>query len=136
MMNAAIDRGGGIIGWTWGVADEEATGSGVDSLGLPEHSTATSFANFLTGVWTGIVNAETDSSKRRSDLERLCGENKNTVDCLKHIVVMTPSLEDAITAHKRSGFPANASVRPAVACVRRLVLNTANIFIAKLTASL
>ncbi len=36
---------------------------------------------------------------------QLCGVNENTVDYLEHIVVMTPSLEDAIAAHEKIGFP-------------------------------
>ena len=106
MLNAAIERGGGIIGWTWGFAGEEASMDiGADSLILPEQSKPTAFENFLPGVWTGIVNTETDSNQRRSDLERLCGANENTVDYLEHIVVMTPSLEDAIAAHEEIGLP-------------------------------
>lgn len=107
MLTAAIERGGGIIGWTWGVAgDDEATGDIVaDSLMLPEQSKRTSFANFLPGVWTANVTADPDSKKRRGDLERLCGANQNTVDYLEHIVVMTPSLEDAIAAHEKVGLP-------------------------------
>jgi predicted enzyme related to lactoylglutathione lyase len=106
MLTAAIERGGGIIGWTWGVAGEEASSdSGGDSLILPAQSKPTSFENFLPGVWTGIVKTETDSSKRRGDLERLCGVNENTVGYLEHIVVMTPSLEEAIAAHEKIGLP-------------------------------
>ncbi|HXN86973.1 MAG TPA: hypothetical protein VN867_12935 [Candidatus Binataceae bacterium] len=106
MLTGAIERGGGIIGWTWGVAGEEASGdSGMDSLMLAGQSKPTSFENFLPGAWTGIVKTETDLNKRRNDLERLCGANENTVGFLEHIVVMTPSLEDAIAAHEKIGLP-------------------------------
>ncbi len=51
------------------------------------------------------MTAETDLATRRANLERLCGANQNTVDYLEHIVVMTPSLEDAIAAHEKIGLP-------------------------------
>lgn len=108
MISAAIERGGGIVGWTWGVNDAAATSEGADSLKLPTRSERTeiaSFGNFLPGVWTGSVNADLDSNKRREELARLCGENQNSVDYLEHIVVMTPSLEDAIAAHEKIGLP-------------------------------
>jgi hypothetical protein len=88
---AALERGGGIVGWTWGtnyiVNDGEA------------------FAGFLPGVWTGRITTRTDSAARRANLESVCGANQNTVDYLEHIVVMTPSLEDAIAAHEKIGLP-------------------------------
>jgi predicted enzyme related to lactoylglutathione lyase len=106
MLGPAIERGGGIIGWTWGDVGGEASGDiGADSLMLPEQSKPTSFENFLPGVWTGVVAADPDASKRRIGLERLCGANENTVDYLEHIVVMTPALEDAIAAHEKIGLP-------------------------------
>jgi hypothetical protein len=87
----ALERGGGIVGWTWGTDDIVHDGE--------------AFAGFLPGVWTGPVTTRTDSAARRANLEQLCGANQNTVDYLEHIVVMTPSLEDAIGAHEKIGLP-------------------------------
>ncbi len=104
---APIERGGGIIGWTWGV-DDHAGSDGADQLTLPLADGAArsiSFANFVPGVWTGKLDAGADMAARRANLEAMCGANQNTVDYLEHIVVMTPSLEDAIAAHERIGLP-------------------------------
>lgn len=90
---AALARGGGIIGWTWG--DSDATAERPISLS----------EKFLPGVWTSRVTANPDPAARREALMRECGENPNTVDYLEHIVVMTPSLEDAIAAHEKIGLP-------------------------------
>ena len=87
----ALERGGGIVGWMWGT-DEIVNNS-------------EAFAGFLPGVWTGVVETQGDYSSRRASLEELCGPNQNTVDYLEHIVVMTPSLEDAIAAHEKIGLP-------------------------------
>ena len=46
-----------------------------------------------------------DLATHRALLEKFCGTNLNTVDYLEHIVVMTPSLEDAIAAHENIGLP-------------------------------
>jgi predicted enzyme related to lactoylglutathione lyase len=103
----AIERGGGIIGWIWGIAGD-ADGAGANSLTLPfspSDERPIPFANFLPGVWTGSVATKPDHAARRASLERLCGANENTVDYLEHIVVMTPSLEDAIAAHEKIGLP-------------------------------
>ena len=104
---ASLERGGGIIGWTWGVSDA-ANEDGASSLMLPFFDGAarsTSFTNFLPGVWTGRIATDADCSTRRARLEQLCGANSNTVDYLEHIVVMTPSLEDAIAAHEKIALP-------------------------------
>jgi predicted enzyme related to lactoylglutathione lyase len=104
---APLERRGGIIGWTWGVDDAEIDG-GANSLTLPlsEGDTRSiSFATFLPGVWTGSVATDADFATRRARFEKLCGPNQNTVDYLEHIVVMTPSLEDAIAAHEKIGLP-------------------------------
>ncbi len=98
---------GGVIGWTWGI-DDAAIATGASSLTLPladDSSRSFSFANFLPGVWTGSIATDVDFAARRKNLERLCGPNQNTVDYLEHIVVMTPSLEDAIAAHEKIGLP-------------------------------
>ena len=104
---SALERGGGIIGWTWGVSDSAAS-DGANSLMLPlsnDEARSISFANFLPGVWTGSIATETDIATRRTNLEKMCGPNENTIDYLEHIVVMTPSLEDAIAAHEKIGLP-------------------------------
>jgi len=85
----ALERGPGIVGWTWGSEDAEH----------PD------FAAFLPGVTTSFVQVETELATRRTNLDQLCGANQNTVDFLEHIVVMTPSLEDAIAAHEKIGLP-------------------------------
>jgi hypothetical protein len=87
----ALERGGGIVGWTWGIDDAANNGE--------------AYAGFLPGVWTAAVETPTDSATRRANLESICGANQNTVDYLEHIVVMTPSLEDAIAAHEKIGLP-------------------------------
>jgi hypothetical protein len=102
----ALERGGGIIGWTWGSDDAEKGENA--NLTLPfsdDRTRSVSLANFLPGVWTGEVAIDTDLTTRRANLEQLCGPNRNTVDYLEHIVVMTPSLEDAIAAHEKIGLP-------------------------------
>jgi hypothetical protein len=104
---SALERGGGIIGWAWGV-DEAAISDGPNALTLQLSNGDTrsiSFTNFLPGVWTGSVPTEGDFTARRASLEMLSGPNENTVDYLEHIVVMTPSLEDAIAAHEKIGIP-------------------------------
>ncbi len=104
---AALERGGGIIGWAWGSSDV-VTSDDANSLTLPFSDDATrsvSCVNFLPGVWTGGFETDTDLAMRRANLELLCGLNQNTVDYLEHIVVMTPSLEDAIAAHEKIGLP-------------------------------
>jgi predicted enzyme related to lactoylglutathione lyase len=108
MLNGAIERGGGVVGWTWGIDDAVASSEDHNSLKLPTHSDSaqmTSFGHFLPGVWAGAIATDPDSNKRPEALARLCGENQNTVDYLEHIVVMTPSLEEAIAAHEKIGLP-------------------------------
>jgi predicted enzyme related to lactoylglutathione lyase len=61
--------------------------------------------SFLPGVWTGNAPIDSDLATRRANLEKLCGTNENTVDYLEHIVVMTPSLEEAIAEHEKIGLP-------------------------------
>jgi hypothetical protein len=87
---SALARGGGIVGWTWG-RDDVTNGS--------------DFATFVPGVITSSVAIRTDLATRRDELDQKCGTNENTVDYLEHIVVMTPSLEDAIAAHEKIGLP-------------------------------
>jgi len=100
MWKAALDRGGGIVGWTWGMDDLPNE----DDL-FPNAARFDDGANFLPGVMTMGVAVHADIATRRAKLEQLCGANQNTVDYLEHIVVMTPSLEDAIAAHEKIGIP-------------------------------
>jgi hypothetical protein len=91
---STLERGGGILGWTWGVSDGLIS-AGADSLNLPiadDGSRAIPFAHFLPGVWTGNIVSDGEIITRRANLEKLCGPNENSVDYLEHIVVMTPSL--------------------------------------------
>ena len=97
--DAALARGGGAIGWTWGAVDDESTHSGDNAPILP------ALEQFLPGTWAGTIPAASDAVRRRDDLLRLCGPNRNTADYLEHIVVMTPSLDDAIAAHEKLGVP-------------------------------
>ena len=102
---SALERGGGIVGWTWGT----------DDVASIEHP---GFAPFLPGVITSSVEVRTDLATRRADLEARCGVNENSVDYLEHIVVMTPSLEDAIAAHEKIRLPCKR-IREAGAGVRQ-----------------
>ncbi len=107
LFNPIIARGGGLIGWTWGIAgSDQAEASGI-SLTLPFEGGARRvwFLNFLPGVWTGAIESDPDPAKRRDSLKQACGTNQNTVDYIDHIVVMTPSLETAIAAHENLGVP-------------------------------
>ncbi len=86
----ALARGGGVSGWTWGVSEAPASETPIQ---------------FLPGAWTASAAANPDPAARRENLLRTCGENPNTGDYLEHIVVMTPSLEEAIAAHEKIGLP-------------------------------
>ena len=87
---SALARGGGIVGWTWGCDDV---------------TSSQDFATFLPGVITAAAPVRSDLAARRDTLDQLCRTNPNSVDYLEHIVVMTPSLEDAIAAHEKIGLP-------------------------------
>ena len=98
----AASRGGGIIGWTWGVAPGERQADipvqlpGADASALPQG---------LTGVFTA-ARAVTGDHNARSQLHReTFGSNPNTVEYLEHIVVMAHQLDDAIAAHEALGIP-------------------------------
>ncbi len=107
LTKGALERGGGIIGWIWGT-DRAPVAEDADALTLPFTGAAArsvSLAKFVPGVWTGVVETTSDLVTRRANLDSACGANQNTVDYLEHIVVMTPSLEDAIAAHEKIGLP-------------------------------
>jgi hypothetical protein len=102
----ATARGGGMVGWIWGVDSEEPRTDG--AIEVPGSNTAISacpLAQSLTGVFTAAVAVNSDQNERRRLCRTLCGENTNTVDYLEHIVVMVPVLEDAIAAQEAIGVP-------------------------------
>jgi predicted enzyme related to lactoylglutathione lyase len=94
-VRAAAERGGGIIGWSWGVRGP------IESRDPVSPGAATG----LPGVLTLTTAVEGGLSARRARLAAQCGANPNTVDYLEHIVVMTPVLEDAIAANEAIGVP-------------------------------
>jgi hypothetical protein len=103
----ALERGGGILGWIWGT-DNAPFPQEPHAMTLPFADTEArriAFANFVPGVWTATVETTSDIATRRANLEKIVGANENSVDYLEHIVVMTPSLEDAIAAHEKIGLP-------------------------------
>ena len=115
-LREAIDNGGGIIGWVWGVkggstADERESESARtrQSIQLPGLSEpvikAAMLSSGLPGVATAAAPTSLDIESRRQWLSRLCGNNPNCVDYLDHIVVRTPVLEDAIAANEAIGVP-------------------------------
>ncbi len=109
LLRAALARGGGAAGWTWGVTDRDASPQGeINALPLPVgpegETLSAAFVNFLPGVWTGTIAAQPSAGARARDLLRACGINRNSTTYLEHIVVMTPSLEGAIAAHERLGL--------------------------------
>jgi predicted enzyme related to lactoylglutathione lyase len=103
-MRASLDAGGGIIGWTWGVAGNVGAAG---SLKLPGATVAVSAtpAESLPAVFTAMVAIDGTLDERGAALRRFCGDNPNTVEYLEHIVVMTPVLDDAIAVHERLGVP-------------------------------
>lgn len=109
-------RGGGIVGWIWGVrgvliSDERAPGEGLsgESIAIPGLSQPAIRAEMLSSGLPGVVTAAApinlDIESRRRSLAQLCGINANTVEYLEHIVVMTPVLDDAIAANEAVGVP-------------------------------
>jgi predicted enzyme related to lactoylglutathione lyase len=108
-MRAALDKGGGIVGWTWGVVRAGFADVGRQSMTLPGGDLTAVTAAVVDGlpaVFTAMVAIDGGAETRRAALRRLCGrDNPNTVEYLEHIVVMTPVLEDAIAVHERLGVP-------------------------------
>ena len=98
----AASRGGGIIGWTWGVAPGECQRNmpvplpGVDANGLPQG---------LSGVFTAALEVTADQNARCQGHRGTFGNNPNTVEFLEHIVVMAPVLDEAIAIHEALGIP-------------------------------
>lgn len=111
----AVENGGGIVGWVWGV---KAVGSdtpnhtvynGAVEIALPGLSEPTVSAEMLSsglpGVITAAAKTKLDIETRRLMLRELCGANPNSVEYLEHIVVMTPVLDNAIAANESIGVP-------------------------------
>jgi predicted enzyme related to lactoylglutathione lyase len=106
--NAAA-RGGATLGWVWGVASQEPSGT---TIALPVGDGAIAQARMLPeephaqlpGVFTATIEVGASIEARRQNLARF-GANANTVGYLEHIVVMTPVLDDAIAAHEAIGVP-------------------------------
>jgi predicted enzyme related to lactoylglutathione lyase len=107
MWKSALERGGGIVGWIWGIDSAASDANSRVSIAYSDNEFLRfgDLDNFLPGVITAGVPTHTDLATRRANLDSTCGENENTVDYLEHIVVMTPSLEDAIAAHEKIGLP-------------------------------
>ena len=106
------DSAGGIVGWVWGVKgvfiDERDSIAGrspepVELPGLSHTIKAEMLSSGLPGVATAATATTLDIESRRQSLARLCGFNANSVEYLEHIVVMTPVLDDAITANAAIG---------------------------------
>ena len=98
----AASRGGGIIGWTWGVAP------GKPRLNLPIQLPgveASALPHGLTGVFTGALEVTAEQNARCHLHRETFGNNPNTVEFLEHIVVMAPALDDAIATHEALGIP-------------------------------
>ena len=98
----AAARGGGIIGWTWGVAAGERPPDapiqlpGVEASALPQG---------LSGVFTAALEVTADQNVRSRGHRETFGTNPNTVEFLEHIVVMAPALDDAIATQEALGIP-------------------------------
>jgi len=113
---SGTENGGGIIGWVWGVkgvliSDEidPILRPALESISLPGLAQPPIKAEMLTSGLPGVVTAAApvilDIESRRRSLAQLCGINANSVEYLEHIVVMTPSLDDAIAANAAIGVP-------------------------------
>ncbi|HYA36515.1 MAG TPA: VOC family protein [Candidatus Binataceae bacterium] len=105
---AAIARGGGAIGWLWGVDRVDASNSEAKTIELLDSSGALARVRLdetLEGTLAGAIASLGSLEDRRNRLSNRCGANPNTVSYLEHIVVMTPSLENAIARVEAIGVP-------------------------------
>jgi len=98
----AASRGGGIIGWTWGVAPGECQAN--TPIQLPG-AQASALPQGLRGVFTAALEVTADENARCHLHRGTFGNNPNTVEYLEHIVVMAPVLDEAIAIHERLGIP-------------------------------
>jgi len=104
----ATARGGGAIGWLWGVDRADAANPGDNTIELPDSSGASTSVHLdemLEGAFVGATASSDSLEQRRDALRDRCGANPNTVSYLEHIVVMTPSLESAISRVEAIGVP-------------------------------
>ena len=115
-LREAVENGGGIIGWTWGVKSMPApeprdskpavSNQSIVMPGLSEPTTIVeALRSGLPGVVSAVAKTNLDIESRRLMLRELCGPNANSVEYLEHIVVMTPILDDAIAANVAVGVP-------------------------------
>jgi hypothetical protein len=104
----AAGLGGGVVGWTWGVARGGLPTDASARVALPSlrasADEAAVLSSGLPNVWTGAMEIDATIAERTARLEAACGPNPNTVEYLEHIVVMTPVLEDAIAAQEKAGI--------------------------------
>jgi predicted enzyme related to lactoylglutathione lyase len=102
----AASRGGGIIGWTWGIEGGiEREAVQVRLPALDSELQAEVISNTLPGVFTAALQLTSGIDVRNEVSRKEFGSNPNTVDFLEHIVVMTPVLEDAIAVQESIGVP-------------------------------
>jgi predicted enzyme related to lactoylglutathione lyase len=105
----AAGLGGGILGWTWGVARGGLPSDASARVALPSQPAGSTEAAVLSSglpnLWTGAVEIDASIAARAARLTTACGANPNTVEYLEHIVVMTPVLEEAIAAQEKIGVP-------------------------------
>jgi predicted enzyme related to lactoylglutathione lyase len=104
----AAGLGGGLLGWTWGIARGGAPSRAAQRVTLPslraDAVEAAVLSSGLPKVWTAAVEIDASIAERGARLAAACGPNPNTVEYLEHIVVMAPVLEDAIAAQERIGI--------------------------------
>ena len=98
----AASRGGGIIGWTWGVTPGEYHSN--TPIQLPGGE-ARALPQGLSGVFTAALEVTADQNARCQGHRETFGSNSNTVEFLEHIVVMAPALDDALATHEALGIP-------------------------------
>ena len=97
----AASRGGGIIGWTWGVAGGER--QPIIPIQLPGVE-ARALRQGLSGVFSAALEMTADQNARCQGHREIFGSNPNTVEFLEHIVVMAPALDDAIATLEALGI--------------------------------
>jgi len=100
----AASRGGGIIGWTWGV--DPSTRQPDTPIHLPGvEARASALSPGLAGVFTAALEVTADQNARCQLHRETFGSNPNGVEFLEHIVVMAPALEDTIATQEALGIP-------------------------------
>ena len=108
-LREAIENGGGIVGWVWGLRIGADSNPSKQSIAMPGLSDPIAIAEDrpygLPGVITATTKTNLDIESRRLMLRDLCGPNPNSVEYLEHIVVMTPDLDIATAANEAAGVP-------------------------------